>query len=389
MVSRRLFGNQDGGVLPVLLGFAAALAVAALAVVGAWRWYVNPPSAPVPPPAASPAWEADPEASARRLLHALNDRLRERDFLKLLSHEVEVFPVHRGGREFAGHRETFRLPSRYSVEEVAADLDGTARSLGAARLRHEVQEFSGERRHVLSFGFAPDFAPVEVVLREIRGPRAALVLDDAGYHLGADVDLLYSLGVPLTLAVIPYLPFSSAYAKEAPGRGVEVICHLPMEGVQSVAPGDYEVYLTRDMEAGEVYRAARRAVESLPGCRGLNNHMGSLATADKRVVVQVLRVLQEKDLYFLDSLTTPESRGAELARRMGVPVAERTVFLDHEESLGSARGALRLLIEKAREKGTAVGIGHFRRSTLEAVRDMIPEFRRAGVELVYVSEIVK
>ena len=56
--------------------------------------------------------------------------------------------------------------------------------------------------------------------------------------------------------------------------------------------------------------------------------MGSRATADSRVMEAVLATLRERQLFFLDSRTTPETIGYALARGMGVPTARRDLFID-------------------------------------------------------------
>jgi polysaccharide deacetylase 2 family uncharacterized protein YibQ len=43
----------------------------------------------------------------------------------------------------------------------------------------------------------------------------------------------------------------------------------------------------------------------------------------------------------------------------------------------------------ARSKGYAVGIGHDRKKTLEALTEAIPRLKKEGYRLVYLSELVK
>ena len=56
--------------------------------------------------------------------------------------------------------------------------------------------------------------------------------------------------------------------------------------------------------------------------------------------------------------------------------------IDVEAQLGE-------LVAIARRRGQAVGIGHPHPETLRVLRRALPELREAGVELVFVSELVR
>lgn len=368
----------------------AAFFCSGAVMVGVWWYFVHqkpPPAAPAH--SVEPTW-VSPDEPSRVLLQAVNQRLQELDLLKLLSQEVETFPREWHGKTYTVYRETFRLPRRFPAQRLAADLDATVKIHGSRLIHQETQKFLREMRHVWGFGSAPGFIPLEVVFREIRGPRAAVVLDDVGYQAGIERDLLYELDIPLTLAIIPGTPYATLFAREAPSQGLEVIAHQPMEGHETVQKGDYESYLTRDLPPPEVRKKVEETLDALPGVRGLSNHMGSEATRDKALMVSVLQVLKERGLYFLDSLTAPESVGEELARKMGVFFAKRQVFLDNDPRSARVVRVIEKTLEKVMKNDEAVVmIGHFRKETLEALRLVVPKWRSAGVEFLYVSEVVE
>src|SRR5690606_7808735 len=125
---------------------------------------------------------------------------------------------------------------------------------------------------------------------------------------------------------IPHLPYSAAHASRAAERGHEVIVHLPMEPHDAGWDlGDGAV--TTAMADTEIVREVRRAFDSIPYHTGMNNHMGSKATADERVVRAVLAVVKEKGAYVLDSRTTSGSLIPDIAREMGVPYLENDRFV--------------------------------------------------------------
>ena len=220
-------------------------------------------------------------------------------------------------------------------------------------------------------------------------PRAAIIIDDIGFDLEI-ADQLMGLGVRITLSILPHRPHSTEIALRARSRNFETMLHLPMEprGYPDSDPGRGAIYT--EMAGDEVRGRTADNITAVPYVSGVNNHMGSRATADPRIVNDVLAVVEASGLYFVDSRTTAETVGFSIARRLNIPAAERTVFLDNEEDADVASCMLRLgeLIRVARLRGSAVGIGHPRAATLEAIRRMAGEFSRHGVELVFASEIV-
>ncbi|MBO8142326.1 MAG: divergent polysaccharide deacetylase family protein [Firmicutes bacterium] len=218
------------------------------------------------------------------------------------------------------------------------------------------------------------------------GPVIAVVIDDWGYAWPAAGDFL-RFPEPLTVAVLPHLPLSEDHARQAAEAGFEVILHMPMEAenqAMDIGPGG--IYTSMDDET--IAGAVRSALAALPGVRGLNNHMGSRATSDPRVMGAVLGVLAERGLFYLDSFTSRATVGPDVAEAAGVPYAVNQVFLDHINEPDHIRRQIRRLVRLSLEQGAAVGIGHVRPQTYEALMDMLPEIRASGVRFVTVSQLL-
>lgn len=216
--------------------------------------------------------------------------------------------------------------------------------------------------------------------------RVAIIFDDAGYSLRAAEEVM-SLGRPVTISVLPDLPYSTPVAEEAARRGVEVILHLPMEpenGALPLGPGGVRVA----MSDAAIERTVTSDLATVPTAVGVNNHMGSRGTADPRVMRAVLTPIKERRLFFVDSLTSPHSVGARIARAMGIRTAVRTVFLDNENDERYVRSQLLTLLRIAQTRGEAIAIGHVGKVTASVLRSMLPLFDEAGVQLVPVSELV-
>lgn len=216
--------------------------------------------------------------------------------------------------------------------------------------------------------------------------RLALIVDDLGRSV-AVVDRLAALGAPVTGAVLPFEPHTEEVARRLAAHGLEVLCHLPMEPSEpGVDPGPGA--LERAMGPESIRRATRRALDAVPGALGANNHMGSAFSADPVSMRPVLEVIAARGLLWVDSRTGADSVGYRLAGALGVPSAERDLFLDSASDGAGIEERWRELLERARAEGAAVAIGHPHDSTLTFLARAVPAAAETGFELVPVSYLV-
>ncbi len=217
-----------------------------------------------------------------------------------------------------------------------------------------------------------------------EGRRIALVIDDLGRRV-QDVVELSELGVPLSFGVLPFEIRTHEVVAELDRRGGEVLLHLPMQPRTEADPGPGALY--SGMSAAELDAATRWALGAVNGARGVNNHMGSELSADPQSMRTILGVLAERDLFYLDSRTSPDSVGYSLALEMGLAAAERQVFLDAEAGPEAIRAQFRRLLQLAHDRGSAVAIGHPHADTIAVLRQEIPQALAAGFEFVPVSSL--
>jgi hypothetical protein len=226
-------------------------------------------------------------------------------------------------------------------------------------------------------------------LREVpRLLRAAIVIDDLGQDLEAARKLL-TLPYPLTLSVLPHLRYSEVTAQEAHRVGREVMLHLPMEAEPGAHALSGEGTVRTGMSNAEVRRVVQSDLASVPFAAGVNNHMGSLATRNWPLMADVMKVLAEHQLYFIDSRTTPDTVALEAARRQGLPAFYRAFFLDDTETVPYTLGQLREFRRFVEERGVGLAIGHPHPTTIEALARFLPELEQADIELVEASELVR
>jgi uncharacterized protein len=233
---------------------------------------------------------------------------------------------------------------------------------------------------------APVPSPPPTPTTNASGVKLALIVDDCGQWIATERGFL-ALGVPLTLSVLPSVPYTSEIAHEASDAGMGVMLHLPMETLSGLNPGPGKV--TTAMTDPQIVAQVQADLSQVPLARGVNNHEGSKASADSRVMRDVIGVLaQHGDLFFIDSRTNAASVGEETAQSMGVPTAGRDVFLDNRADVAYTEAQLLEAAAIARRRGSAIAIGHPRPTTLAAVREMIPRLEASGIQFVLAQDLV-
>lgn len=218
--------------------------------------------------------------------------------------------------------------------------------------------------------------------------RLAIVIDDMGSSL-SEARSLASIGVPLTFAIIPGLPKSREVASFAASSGLETMIHIPMQSKGWPGRRLESNGLLVSMEDGELRERVAGYMREIPGAVGANNHTGSEFTEHGDKMRPVLEVLQGKGLFFLDSVTTPQSTGIRLARELGMKSARRNVFLDNEQQRGYILGQLNQAVRLAKRSGSAIAICHPHPATISALAAALPGLEGRGITLVSASRLVR
>ena len=218
-----------------------------------------------------------------------------------------------------------------------------------------------------------------------RGGDIVLIIDDLGFD-GQPLDRVMALDPNVNCAILPNGTRASEFAEALEARGFEILVHLPMQPKGSETPGRNAILTS--MSDDEIARATRENIDAVPHARGVNNHMGSLATTDRRVMTSVLRAMPE-GMYFIDSRTTGSSIAADVARELNVRTAARHVFLDDVASERGVRRQLAALADAAEKRGFAIGIGHPYPVTMRVLAEELPELKARGFRFIRASEVVR
>ena len=237
-----------------------------------------------------------------------------------------------------------------------------------------------------------DIQPTQQVTQPISKPSAdkaelAIIIDDMGSSL-QEARSLAGIGVPITFAIIPGLRHDREVAHYAAGQGIEIMIHMPMQSKE---------YPQRRLEANgllleqsdeELRSRMFDYLNALPQAVGANNHMGSGFTEHPDKMRVVLKVLKDKGLFFIDSITTPKTTGLKVAAELKLSSARRDVFLDNEQNEAYIRGQLEQAVARARKNGHAIAICHPHPATISTLAHALPELQGKGVKLVKITRLV-
>lgn len=198
------------------------------------------------------------------------------------------------------------------------------------------------------------------------GGMIAVVIDDLGENLGLAQDLA-ALPFPVTFAVWPTSTHAAEVARIAVAKDLDLIIHQPMEPLSypEADPGPEALFTT--MNATELTARLTRNLARLSGAIGMNNHMGSRFTADPEGMAVVMAVLKKHGLFFLDSVTTPDTVGREAAAEANLPYYRRQVFLDNVLEVETIAHQLSKAQRLAASSGIALAIGHPHPETVRAL----------------------
>ena len=233
----------------------------------------------------------------------------------------------------------------------------------------------------------PEKKPVPVakfnIPQAVRGAKIAFVIDDAGLNV-TNLKKYTGLNFPLTVAVIPKLSHTKECAQEIRKSGKELILHQPMQAMNlEMNPG--EGAIKPDMSLSDTYAQVLRNIAELGGgVKGINNHEGSLISADSMKIGAVLDAVSDSGIYFLDSRTTAQTQAPQAALERGMDIYERDVFIDDVINRDEMIKQIYRGIGIANKKGRCIMIGHVDKSVKilpDLLREMYSELVAKGYKI--------
>ena len=217
-------------------------------------------------------------------------------------------------------------------------------------------------------------------------PLISIIIDDIGYSISRARDFL-NLDIPITFSVLPRLTNSYNLAVEIHDKGHEIMLHQPMEPYNShLDPGPGALYVGYESE--KIACIVEKNISNIPFATGVNNHMGSRFTSCGMEISEALRVIRDRDLFFIDSLTSGRSIAYKTAKKLQMPTGCRNIFLDNHLEDKYILRQLHKLQTHAKIHGHAIGIGHPFPETARAIRRFISNYKHSSVSFVHVSDVL-
>lgn len=225
-------------------------------------------------------------------------------------------------------------------------------------------------------------APVKLA----DGPKIAIIVDDLGGSLSSARTLL-SIPAPINFSILPHLAHSEKIAKMATAKGKTVLLHLPMEPLSKNAnPGPGHLLVS--MGQAEIKKIVIADLATVPSAVGVNNHMGSRFSADRRGMDIVLDLLKQRSLFFVDSRTSAKTVAYKSAIEKGLKSAKRNIFLDNKRDEKAIEKEMIHLEKIAVKNGSAIAICHPYKETLAVLQRRVPEMQKRGMVFVSVTALL-
>lgn len=214
----------------------------------------------------------------------------------------------------------------------------------------------------------------------------AIIFDDAGVNAKRTKEII-DVKSPLTISFLPYAPNLQRQVNAARAGGHEVMAHVPMEAEDVDAHPGPNALMT-DMTDEEILASLHENLDKWNSYIGINNHMGSLFTADPHRIGLVLAEIKRRDLIFVDSMTSPKSIAAKKAQELGILTGARDVFLDDVDNTDNIKLEFKKLEKAARKHGTAIAIGHPRANTITALKEWLVAVENSEYMVVPLSVVL-
>lgn len=217
-------------------------------------------------------------------------------------------------------------------------------------------------------------------------PQIAIVIDDLGLDRNR-TERAIALKGPITLSFLAYASDLPEQTEAARRAGHELVVHVPMEPI-------LRPKLVTQMSSGgepphdELLRRLRWDLSRFSGYVGVDNHLGNRLSTDPESTEAVINELKARGLVFLDSRSGGSSALSDAARK-GVPTVTRDVLLDDDVTVSSVNDRLSQLEAIARQRGTAIAVGHPHDLTLDALKAWIAGLSGKGLQLVPLTAIVR
>jgi uncharacterized protein len=218
------------------------------------------------------------------------------------------------------------------------------------------------------------------VINNTNKPKLAIIIDDMTTQ--GQINSVLSLGYIVNMA---FLPPTSRHKRSAQiTKSLDkYMIHLPLQASSSKYEEENTLHINDSINKIEERIKNLRLL--YPNTNFLNNHTGSKFTSDQIAMDKLFKVLKKYEYTFIDSKTTANSVAEISAKKYGVKMFSRNIFLDNNKNKEYIQNQLKKAIKSAKKNGIAIAIGHPYSITFETLKDS--KYLLKDLELVYVQNL--
>lgn len=217
------------------------------------------------------------------------------------------------------------------------------------------------------------------------GATVSIIIDDVG-HSRRYGEAILNLDDRLTLAILPFTPFSQYFSDKGRAAGNEIMLHLPMESISNKNASDTQLQV--DMKRDAFEHMLARNLGAFEGFTGINNHQGSRMMQDSMRLGWLMESIADDNMFFVDSKTVGRSPATSIASSKGIPTVGRDIFLDDTADEADIKRQFDRMIKLALRDGHAVAIGHPRPNTINVLRREMPRLKALNIKVVPVTTTI-
>ncbi|MEA3384106.1 MAG: divergent polysaccharide deacetylase family protein [Campylobacterota bacterium] len=217
-------------------------------------------------------------------------------------------------------------------------------------------------------------------IKKSNNPKLAIIIDDV--TTSSQMNKILDIGYNINMAFLPPTPRHKNSAKIAQKLDTYMI-HLPLQASSYKYDEKNTLYVNSDYETIE--NRINILKEQYPKAKFINNHTGSKFTSNQEAMDRLFSVLKKHNYTFIDSRTTAKSVAKISAKKYGVRLLSRNIFLDNNKDKKYIQNQLKKAIKIAKKHGTAIAIGHPYNITFQTLKDS--KHLLKGIDLVYVNKL--
>lgn len=216
-----------------------------------------------------------------------------------------------------------------------------------------------------------------------KKPKMAIIMDDMAYP--SQLESLHHLRLKITPSFFPYNLDNKLTPKMAAQEPFYMV-HLPLEALYFYQSPHRWIKVGEDKS--EIREYIQQIKHDFPHLKFINNHTGSKFTASYEDMKNLIEILREYGIDFVDSRTTTQTKAGEIYAQMQRPLLSRGVFLDNKNNVEDILHQIQKAINKAKRDGYVIVICHPHKNTFEALK-IAKKSLLSQVDLVYIKDIQK